>query len=178
MTVNFINESYFLYDKSNLIKETFITEINKIVLIYGSISYFAERKQENKIFQMISPRNLLEFYVAKDTVKKRLDFQITNINGALPKIKGSKIYNFSLKTLGKKRKALMTESIESVIVRGQPEFELHVVLNSIEIEINDDRIIKLLKKHKNVYYKLMPISLLFPSSITNNTRQILLPLEN
>ena len=29
LTVNFIYESYFLYDKSNLIKETFITEINK-----------------------------------------------------------------------------------------------------------------------------------------------------
>ena len=74
LTVNFINESHFLYDKSNLIKETFIIEINKIVLIYGSISYFAERKQENEIFQIISPRNLLEFYVAKDTVKKKARF--------------------------------------------------------------------------------------------------------
>ena len=147
-------------------------------MIYGSISYFAERKQENEIFQIISPRNLLEFYVAKDTVKKRLDFQITNIKGALPKIKGIKIYNFSLKALGKKRKAPMTEPIESVIVRGQQEFELHDVLNSVEIEINDDRITKLLKKHKNVYYKLTPINLFFPSLITNNTRQILLPLEN
>ena len=29
LTVNMINESYFLYAKSNLIKETFITELNK-----------------------------------------------------------------------------------------------------------------------------------------------------
>ena len=29
ITVNFINESYFLSNKSNFIKETFITEINK-----------------------------------------------------------------------------------------------------------------------------------------------------
>ena len=36
LTVNFINQSYFLYDKSNFIKETFVTEINKKILIYGS----------------------------------------------------------------------------------------------------------------------------------------------
>ena len=39
LTVNFINRSYFLYDKSDFIKETFITEINKKILIYGSIIY-------------------------------------------------------------------------------------------------------------------------------------------
>ena len=47
MTVNFINESHFLYDKSNLIKETFI-KINKIVLIYGSINYFVAKKKKTK----------------------------------------------------------------------------------------------------------------------------------
>ena len=49
LTVNFMNESYFLYDKSNFIKETFITEINKKILIYRSISYFG-KKVENEIF--------------------------------------------------------------------------------------------------------------------------------
>ena len=107
-------------------------------------------------------------------MKKKLDFQITNINGALRKIRRGKIYNFSLTVIGKKRKASMTEPIESVIIRGQQKFELHDVLNPIEIEINDDRIINLLKKHKNVYYKVTPISLLFPSSIPNDTRQIFL----
>ena len=38
--VHYINESYFLYDKSDLIKETFITALNKNILIYCSISYF------------------------------------------------------------------------------------------------------------------------------------------
>ena len=42
----FINESYFLYDKSDLIKETYITALNKKVLIYGSASYF-DKKTEN-----------------------------------------------------------------------------------------------------------------------------------
>ena len=49
--VNFINESYFLYDKSNFIKETFITEIKKIVSIYGSVSYFGKKKAKTKYFK-------------------------------------------------------------------------------------------------------------------------------
>ena len=44
LSVNYINESYFLYDKSDLIKETYITELNRKVLIYGSISYFNKKK--------------------------------------------------------------------------------------------------------------------------------------
>ena len=53
-------------------------------------------------------------------------------------------------TLGKKRKAPMTEPIENVTVSGHQNFELDDALNLVEIEINDDRIINLLKKHKNV----------------------------
>ena len=37
---HFINESYFLYDKSNLIKKTFITAINKQLSLYDFFSYF------------------------------------------------------------------------------------------------------------------------------------------
>ena len=51
-------------------------------------------------------------------------------------------------TLGKKRKAPMTEPIENVTVSGHQNFELDDALNLVEIEINDDRIINLLKKHK------------------------------
>ena len=50
----FINESYFFYNKSDLIKETFITALNKKILIYGSISYF-NKKTENEIFKIVSP---------------------------------------------------------------------------------------------------------------------------
>ena len=35
------------------------------------------------------------------------------------------------------------------------------------MEINNDRILNILKKHKNVYYKGTP-----PASITNDTKQI------
>ena len=66
----------------------------------------------------------------------------------------------------------MNELIETVIVRGQQKFDPHNILNPIEIEINDERILNILKKHKNAYYKLTPIGILFPSLVTNDTKQI------
>ena len=46
----------------------------------------------------------------KDTIKNRLDFQLTNINGNLPKISKDKIYDFSLTQIGNKKKKIpMTE---------------------------------------------------------------------
>ena len=74
----------------------------------------------------------------------------------------------------------MNEPIETVIIRGQQKFDLHSMLNLIQIEINDDRILNIPKenirkkqnKYKNVYDKLTPVSILFPSSIINNTKQL------
>ena len=44
----FINESYFWYDKSDLIKESYITAINKKVFLYGPISHFNKKKKKKK----------------------------------------------------------------------------------------------------------------------------------
>ena len=44
-TKNFINESYFLYDKSNLIKKTFITTINKQLYYTVLLAIFQEKPQ-------------------------------------------------------------------------------------------------------------------------------------
>ena len=48
-----------------------------------------------------------------------------------------------------------------VIVRGQQKFDLYDVLNPVQIQINNGRILNTLKKHKNVYYKVTPIGILF-----------------
>ena len=62
------NESYFLYDKSDVIKETFISALNKKILIYGSISYF-NKKTETEIFKIVTPEEILKFNVNKDITK-------------------------------------------------------------------------------------------------------------
>ena len=171
LAVSFVNESYSLYDKSNIIEQTFITEINKLISVYGSTSYF-NKKAVNEIVQKISFNNPLKFLVSRDTIKNTLDFQLTKIDGNLPKLNDKKIYNFSMTEIGTKRKAQMNEPIETVIIRGQRNFDFHDVLNPVQIEINDDRILNILKKHKNIYHKLTPLGILFPSSVTNDTKQI------
>ena len=170
LTVSFVNESYFLYDKSKIIEQTFMTKINMLISVYGSTTYF-NKKAANKIIQTISFNNPLKFLVSKDTIKNTLDFQLTKIDGNLPKLNDKKISNFSLTENGSK-KAQMNEPVETVIIRGQQKFDFHDVLNPVQIEIKDHWILNILKKHKNIYYKLTSLGILFPSSVTNDTKQI------
>ena len=41
----FINESYFLYNKSDLMKEIHVTAFNKKISVYGSISYLKKKQK-------------------------------------------------------------------------------------------------------------------------------------
>ena len=66
---NFVNESYFLYDKSDLIKETYITVFKKGLSIYGSITFLI-KKTKNEAFKIISPEKLSKFFVNKDKNKE------------------------------------------------------------------------------------------------------------
>ena len=72
----------------------------------------------------------------------------------------------------------MREPIETIIVRGQQNFDVDGGLNPIEIEIKDDRIINLLKIYKNVVYNITPLGILFPASIINGTTQIFILGKN
>ena len=42
----------------------------------------------------------------------------------------------------------------------------------MQIEIENDRVINILKKYKNVMFKVTPLGLLFPASVKNDTKQI------
>ena len=66
----------------------------------------------------------------------------------------------------------MSEPIETTIIRAQQDFAVVGGLNPVQIEIKDDRIINMLKKYKNVVYKITPLGILFPATVTNDTSQI------
>lgn len=68
LKISFVTESYFLYDRSNLIEPTFITEINKLISIYGSVSFF-DKRSLGKIVKVVSINKPLRFSVIKDRVK-------------------------------------------------------------------------------------------------------------
>ena len=139
-----------MYDKSELITETFITALNKKISIYGSIGYFNKKTDK---------------YRAKNS----LSFQLTSVSGKLPKLKDKKIYNLSLIKKGEKRKGQMPETIETVIIHPQQNFEIAGGLNPVQIETEDDRILNILKRYKNVVHRLMLLGLLFPASVKNDT---------
>ena len=56
-----IIESYFLYDKSNLIKNTYITAINQAFSIYDSFSYF-KGKSANEKLTLLDAGNFFEVF--------------------------------------------------------------------------------------------------------------------
>ena len=62
--------------------------------------------------------------------------------------------------------------METVIIRAQQSFDVEGSLNPIQIEIKDNTVINILKKYKNIVYKIILLGLLFPASIKNDTRQI------
>ena len=157
-----------MYDKSELITETFITALNKKISFYGSISYF-NKKTENEIFKIVTPEEILKIYVNKYRTKNSLSFQLTSVSGKLPKRKDKKIYNLSLIKKGEKRKRQMPETIETVIIHPQQNFEIAGGLNPVQIETEDDRILNILKRYKNVVHRLMLLGLLFPASVKNDT---------
>ena len=51
-------------------------------------------------------------------------------------------------------------------------------LNPIQIKIKDNTGINILKRYKNVMYKITPLGLLFPATMTNNTQQTFVLTKN
>ena len=104
--------------------------------------------------------------------------QVAHVNGSDVKTNDKKIHDFSITKLGKRRKNMLPEPIETVIIRVQQDFDVAGGLNPIQIQISDDTVLNLLKKYKNVAYKITPIGLLFPATVTNDTNFIFVTVNN
>ena len=85
-----------------------------------------------------------------------------------------KIHGFSITRLRKRKRNMLTEPIETLIIRAQQDFDVVGGLNPIQVEITDSQIIYTLTKYKNPVYKITPLCLLFPASITNDTNRIII----
>ena len=112
--------------------------------------------------KLLTSNNFLKFVIEKNSLKSNLD-------GSEIKTSDNKIHHFSITKLGKRRKKGMYEPIETIIIRAQQDFDVVGGLNPIQIEIKDDRVTNILKKYKNVVYKITPLRILFPASVTNDT---------
>ena len=63
------------------------------------------------------------------------------------------------------------EILNSVMIKGHQNLEKYNQLNPIEIKIENDRVISILKSKKNATYHFVPIGVLFSSGIKNYTKQ-------
>ena len=123
---DFIRESYLLFDKNNLIEESFTTEINNLISVYVSLSYFG--------------KNPLEFDVKTNTAKIYLNFQLAKVNGTNTTFIDKKIHRFSITKTGKKRKRKYMDPLETLIIRRIKSFAFHNQLNPIQVTINNSRL--------------------------------------
>ena len=58
--LNLLQKSYFIYDCSSLVKPSFISELNKCLPIYCSVSNFSRKKEKkSKIILTISQKKVL-----------------------------------------------------------------------------------------------------------------------
>ena len=103
----------------------------------------------------MGPENLLKFFVNKNTIKNVLSFPLTSISGNLS--------TYPWQESEEKKKLPMQEPFETIIICAQQSFEIIGGLNPIQIEIEDDRIVNMFKKRKNVTYKLTLLGILFPT---------------
>ena len=67
---------------------------------------------------------------------------------------------------------MLSEPLETVIIRAQQDFDVVGGLNPMQVQIGDDTVLNILRKYKNVAYKITPLALLFPASIKNDTSHI------
>ena len=103
--------------------------------------------------------------------KNSLSFQVTSINRHVSVLKDKKIHNLSLTRIDGKRKRIMAEPVETVIIHAQQNFEVAVGFNLVRIKIEDDRVLNNWKKCENAAYKLTPLGVLFPASVKHDTGQ-------
>ena len=121
-----------------MIKETFVTELNKEFSIYDLITFSVESKN-NKKLDLINPSNNLKFEVKKDKYKASISFELGKVHENV--VVSNKAFNFGLlrskknRTIGEKRKMIDTTKILGLQV------ETESYLNPINISLNTNNVI-------------------------------------
>ena len=174
--------SYFLYDNNSLIRETFVSELNKRVYLIGSISFYEEVNETGKSF-LIRNDTKLKFDVKKKQVIENFNFNLSHTN-ATGKIllKKDEIQNLmimgteKLTRNGQKRK--MVEVIDTIIVKALQSYDKYSTLNPLEINLNSNFLSKIIHDYKGFTFEVRLINVLFSSSLENDTQNIFMVCHN
>ena len=94
--LNLYQESYFLYDRSNVAKQSFVKELNQSLPIYCLVCFFVKKKTDK--MRLISPKNSQSFFVERE----QIDLQITKISGEKLGATDKKIHEVFISRIEKK----------------------------------------------------------------------------
>ena len=174
--------SYFLYDNNALIRETFITEINKKVNLIGSIAFYEKAEKSGKSL-LITSGTKLKFDLKENQLTENFNFNLSHTN-ASGKIlfKKNEIHNLlivateKLTRIGQKRK--MVEGIDTIIVKALQSYDKYSTLNPLDINLNSNYLNKIIHDYKGFLFEIRLINALFSANIQNETQNIFLTCQN
>ena len=158
-------KNFFLYCDSNLITNTFFTELSKKIQCYGYISLLYNNDEK-----LISYKNRSKFNIFKNNEREIITPQLEDI--LTPKkieTTDSKIKNLSILVTSKNNMKIVDE----IKIEGFQNFEQYMKINPINIQIIDPEIqMKLMFYWKKYKYRFIANSLLFSYSIKEDTKII------
>ena len=168
--------SYFLYDNQSMIRDTFISELQKQVYLIGGISFFDKVDESGKMF-LIEPIDKMKFDIRKNKQISYFDFNLstTRASETIDYIK-KEINNImiiateKLSKVGQKRK--MTEIVETILVKALQIYDRYTVINPIEIDLRSNYLNEKINDYKGFTFEVILRNVLFSSSITNDTQNI------
>ena len=174
--------AYFLYDTQNLIRENFISEINKQVNLIGRISFFDKIAKDGKM-QLKKTTDKLKFDVKKNAVISYLEFNLSP-NHASKKINFRKrevnnlmvIGTVKLAKAGQKRK--VTDIVDTLLIKALQSYDKYTILNPLEVNLRSNYLNQKLEDYKGFVYEVMIKNILFSSSIKNETQNIFVTCQN
>ena len=121
----------------------------------------------------MSSQNQQKFFIKNTTEKDSLLLQITKVRGKEFQTTDNKVHNFQITNIRKKRKHKMSV-VDFISVHGQQKFEENAEINPIEIKIENEKIQLMFQKYNKYIIRSKLESLIFSSSIENNTEKIFL----
>ena len=181
-TIGISQEGYFLYEDSNIIKETFISDPEKRVSLIGSTSYFDKINSDSKV-RLMTSKNKLEFEIRENTQLNEIILQLspTFANKKI-KLKKNDINNFGIliipkhESVGEKRK--MVEIVDTLLVKALQSYDKYLTLNPIDLSFRSNYLNDKFIDYKGYTYRLTLKNILFSANITNETQNIFVTCHN
>lgn len=181
-TTNFVKEvtdeqkNFILYDNSDVIQQTFFTEIKKNISSDGMISTHYKRNND----KLVNWENKLEFTFKDNINKQSLTLQLEDAIEPKPiATEDSKMTNITILKLDELPKKKIEKNFS---VQGLQKFENFKTLNPLNIQVIDTKIrdeISLYARSNYRYiFRFIANSLLFSSAITEDTNCIFIVADD